>query len=111
MSFLTLAGIDVPVVTDQSSCDTTEIGDRARAIDGTMRASIISRKRTWTVQTGIMTSTAAATLRAALIANPTCTATGDWVNSGPITVWPVLGKDSIAPLVPYGVVMNFTFSE
>lgn len=109
MAFLTVAGIDVRVVS--GSEDPTETGDRAPAIDGTMRGAIIATKRIWTVTTGNMAPSDAATLRTTLLANPKCTATGDWLNGDSITVWPKVGKDTPVDTVPFCVQMNFTLTE
>lgn len=111
MAFLIVAGITVNVAEGGARLTTLEIGDRGRADDGTMRASTPARKRTWAVTTGIMTSTDAATLRAALIAAPTVTASGDWIAGGPLTVWPVLGDEAPGETVPYSVRMTFTLEE
>jgi hypothetical protein len=93
MAFLIANGVTVPVAPQNAKVTTTEIGDRSRAFDGTMRGSIIARKRTWTLQTTPMLPADAATVRAALIASPTITISGDWPGST-VTVWPKLGDDT-----------------
>lgn len=108
MAYLTINGIDVPVV-EGPKVDPTEIGTRAVGISGEPHASIIARKRTWNVQTGMMTQANAAILRAALLSGATVAVTGDWI--GTKTVWPKLqGEKQGASAIP-SVTMTFTLAE
>jgi hypothetical protein len=113
MAFLVVGGTTVPVADSTPDVDTQEIGDRARAIDGTMRASITARKRVWTVKTRALTTSEASTLRTTLLSAPTMTATGDWLSGASVTVWPQVGKDTpvVASNGGFRIVMTFTLSE
>lgn len=64
MAFLVVSGITVNVT--NASKQEQEIGDKARAFDGTYRSTIRTRKRTWTIQTAPIARATADTLETAL---------------------------------------------
>lgn len=110
MAFLVVASIEIPVSTDGADCTYQEIGDRSRAFNGAARATILARKRTWTVRTGHMSIADANALKAALRATPTVTASGDWIG-GSVTVWASVTRETPVATVPARVSLSFVLDE
>lgn len=110
MAFLIVAGITVAVPDDGISITTTPIGDEGRAFDGTFRSTVSTTKRTWDVTTSLLDSGDAATLKAALVASPTATASGDAMG-GTVTVWPRLVRETPGPTATYTSRLVFRLEE
>lgn len=108
MAYLTINGIDVPVA-EGPRVDPDDVGTRAPAVDGQPRESIIARKRTWNVQTGMITVAAATALRAALLSGATVAVTGDWL--GAVTAWPVITGEKLGKTAVQTIVLSFTLRE
>lgn len=83
MEFLVVAGVTVPVELNTSTADVSEVGDRERAFDGTMLATIRGHKNEWKVQTPPLLRADADTLEAALKGTPPLACSGDLLG-GPI---------------------------
>lgn len=82
MAFLVVSGITVPIAASSSpSRSDEEIGDRARAFDGTMRQTIRAVKHNHSGETDPITKTDAAALVAALQGTPPLTCSGDWLGA------------------------------
>lgn len=76
--FLVVESITVPVAwPDGADSQVQEVGDRARAFDGTLLASIRALKGTWPIRTRPMDPNDADTLYAALISAPDLDCSGD----------------------------------
>lgn len=78
MAFLIVGGITVPVAASTTpSRSEDEIGDRARAFDGTMRQTVRATKYNYSVQTKPIIKTDADALVTAVKATPPITCSGD----------------------------------
>lgn len=55
MAFLTLNGVEIPVLDGNASRSRVLIGERGRAFDGTFRSSVRARKRQWSLATPVVT--------------------------------------------------------
>lgn len=79
MAWLVVGGTTIEVEARPSSSRETKvpIGQQRRAIDGTMRESIIARKREWSFTTGLLTDAEKATLESKLEATPPLSCSGD----------------------------------
>lgn len=62
MAFLTLNEIEIPVLDGAASRQRVLIGEKARALDGTLRSSVVARKEQWTVRTPPVTPDLAAAI-------------------------------------------------
>lgn len=110
MPFLTVGGVTVEVAPGGSSRAVTEIGDRARAFDGTMRSTVRSRKKVFAFTTVPMTQAAATTLETALNGALPVAATGD--RTGSINTHPeITNVEDVATSGGYRVVYHFTLHE
>jgi hypothetical protein len=82
VSFLTIGGNAIPVGAHTTpDRKKEEIGDRARAVDGTMRETIIARKRVWVVQSPPITRAASDALEAIVETAPPLVVNGDLVGN------------------------------
>lgn len=110
MPFLTVGGVTVEVTPGGSSRTVTEIGDRARAFNGTMRSTVRDRKKAFQFTTVPMTQAAATTLETALNGTLPVAATGD--RTGAINTHPVITRVTDVPVSGgYRVVYDFTLEE
>lgn len=82
MAFLTINTNAIPVGANTSpDRKKDEIGDRARAVDGTMRETIVARKRTWTVETPPVTRAVADQIEGWVETAPPLVVNGDLVGN------------------------------
>lgn len=110
MAFLVVGGVAVPASPSDATEEIVEIGDRGRAFDGSMLASIRARKRVWTIATVPMTIAAAATLRTQLIST-SVSCSGDLLG-GSVTCFPEIVSRPRAKIgATHMVVTHFTLSE
>lgn len=110
MPFLVVGGVTVNVATDASSRTVQEIGDRARAFDGTMRSTVRARKKAWSFTTVPMTDAAASTLETALNGTLPVAVSGDI--TGSVNTHPeVTGREDVAISGGFNVVLSFTLHE
>jgi hypothetical protein len=82
MAFLTIGGtsisVDAKTTPDRKK---EEIGDRGRGVDGTMRQTIVARKRTWVVNTILMLAADADALEATIEGTQPVNCAGDLINA------------------------------
>jgi hypothetical protein len=110
MAFLIVAGVTVPVEPGGGERGIVEIGDRGRAFDGSMLASIRARKRVWNVTTAPMSSTDMGTLYTALLA-ATVSCSGDWMG-GSVTCFPeITGGPPVKTAAGHREVLSFILHE
>lgn len=106
MAFLTVGGVTVEVVPGGSSRRVFEIGDRARAFDGTPRSTIRAYKNEHSFTTVPLTQAAATTLEAALKGTLPVAVTGD--RTGSVNAHPIItGVEDVATSGGYLVVYSF----
>lgn len=77
MAFLSISGTTVPVPPDGVEVEYNDVGDRARAWDGTFRTTVTQQKRTYRVRTVPMSSGTAASVVTALSCTPPVPVYGD----------------------------------
>lgn len=89
-----------------------EIGDRARAFDGTLRSAIRTFKRSWTQQTKPLSQADATTLLAALRGALPVVCSGDTLG-GAVNCHPIVNSVSKIPIGggAYRVVISYTLKE
>ncbi|MDB4948898.1 MAG: hypothetical protein JWM27_1547 [Gemmatimonadetes bacterium] len=75
MAFLIVGSVTVPVAVDGASMEVEQVGDRARAFDGTMRSTRRATKHRWKVKTAAMASPD--TLLTTLLGPPPIPCSGD----------------------------------
>jgi len=110
MPFLVVGGVTASVARESVSRETIEIGDRARAFDGTMRSTIRSRKYRWTARTSPLTQADADTFIAALNGALPVECSGDW--TGAVNTHPeVLGTDHIGAGSSYRIIVAFALNQ
>lgn len=112
MAFLIVSGITVPVAPSGASRTTEEIGDRARAFDGTMRQTIRSTKRGWNATTRPLTESDANTLYNALLSTTLpIVCSGDFLGASRNCVATVDSWSYVRVAVGYRIVVSFTLLE
>jgi hypothetical protein len=107
-------GLTVEVARDEAERDTEEIGDRARAIDGTYRATRAAFKHAWPVRTPILLRADADTLDARLKGACPMSVTGDLVSASGATVqcYPEITEwHVLAAAASHRVRVGFTLHE
>lgn len=78
MAWLVVDGTTVEVsVNDGSRVERVPVGQQRRAVDGTMRESITTRKKRWPVETALLTSAERTTLLGKLEGTPPVSCSGD----------------------------------
>lgn len=77
MAFLVVAGVTVPVALNTTQGAPVEAGERVRAWDNSMLATIRDRKKEWQVTTRPIPRADANTLEAALNGTPPLACSGD----------------------------------
>jgi len=108
---LTYPGVTVPVASASTpSSSYEEIGERARAFNGTLRSTVRARKQTWTVVTKPLAQADATTLLGLLTGTPPVAATGDL--TGAVSVHPVIsGVSRVKIGGGYRVVVEYSLME
>lgn len=110
MPFLVVGGVAASVARDTAARETIEIGDRARAFDGTMRTTIRSRKYRWSARTTPLTQADADTFLAALNGALPVACTGDW--TGAVDTHPeVTGIEHIGAGSSHRIIVAFALNE
>lgn len=96
MPALTVGTTDINVAREDVAVDYEEYrGDRARMLDGTMRETAPVRKRVWHCQTRLLTSAEESTQRAALVATPPISCSGDILGGTVSCHIRLLGSDRV----------------
>lgn len=110
MAYLVVGGVTVEVAAGASSRAVVEIGDRARAFDGTLRSTVRSRKKAWSITTVPMTKANADTLETALNGTLPVAVSGD--TTGSVNTHPVVtGRTDIPTAGGFFVVLSFDLME
>lgn len=110
MPYLVVGGVTTEVAPGASSRSVTEIGDRARAFDGTLRSTVRGRKKAWEFTTVPMTKAAADTLETALNGTLPVAVSGD--TTGSVNTHPeVTGRVDIATSGGFRVALSFRLFE
>lgn len=110
MAFLIVGGVTVKVATGSPSRSVYEVGDRARAFDGTMLSRVRARKKEWTITTVPLLQADATTLETALNGALPVACSGDL--TGAVNAHPVVTE--VTPVKINGafrVIVSFTISE
>lgn len=112
MAFLIVSGITVPVAPGGAKRATEEIGDRARAFDGTMRQTIRSTKRNWSATTTPLSQTDADTLYNALLSTTLpIVCSGDFLGASRNCLATVDDWNYVKQAATYRIVVAFTLYE
>ncbi len=110
MAFLVVGGVTVPVAIGSPSRNVVEIGDRARAFNGTMLSRIRARKKQWTIVTTPMTEADATTLETALNGALPVACSGDL--TGAVNTHPeITGVTPVKLASTFHIVIAFTLFE
>lgn len=110
MPYLVVGSVTVNVAPGASSRAVEEIGDRARAFDGTLRSTVRGRKKVWSITTAPMTKANADTLETALNGTLPVAVSGD--TTGSVNTHPeVTGREDVAISGDFLVVMSFRLME
>ena len=108
MPYLVVGGVTVSVAAASRAVE--EIGDRARAFDGTKRSTIRSRKYVYSVTTVPMADGTATTLEAALNGSLPVACSGDL--TGSINAHPeVTGREDVMIAGGFNVVLSFALHQ
>lgn len=110
MPFLVVGGVTASVARDTAKRETIEIGERARAFDGTMRSTVRARKYRWSANTTPLTQADADTFIAALNGGLPVACTGDW--TGSVDTHPeVTGLDHVGSGSSYRIIVSFALNQ
>ncbi len=110
MPFLVVGGVTVKVAIGTPSRNVVEIGDRARAFDGTMLSRVRARKKQWTIVTTPLLQAAATTLETALNGALPVAVSGDL--TGAVNTHPeITGVTPVKVDGAFRVVLSFTLHE
>ena len=90
MSFLTVSGTVVPIKDGGVEIEYTNVGDRARAWDGTLRQTVTGQRKAYRITTAPMSSGTAASVVTALSCTPPLAIAGDMLPLGVSAVYPEL---------------------
>lgn len=108
MPALVVGGVTVSVAPGGAREAVVEIGDRARAFDGTMRSTVRSRKKAWPITTIPMTQGDATTLETALNGTLPVACSGDILGASVNCHPEITGIDYVPIAGSYLVVTSFT---
>lgn len=109
MALLTVGAVDVSVAS--ADLDYEEVGDRARAFDGTKLSTVRARKRMITIETIPYTTGNATTLQNALNATPPVSCSGDLLG-GTVSMHPELkSRKAVGVTGGHRVVLTFVLHE
>lgn len=112
MPFLVVGAVTVPMAASANPTRTDEeIGDRARAFDGTMRQTIRAVKHNHSGETEPMTKTDADALVAAIQATPPITCSGDWLGASGSYFGLVTGYRGVKTGSGFRIVVGLTLME
>lgn len=112
MAFLVVSGITVPVTPSGANRSTEEIGDRARAFDGTMRQTVLATKRSWSATTAPLSQANADTLYNALLSTTLpLVCSGDFLGATRNCFATVDDWNYVKTAVGYLIVGSFTLYE
>lgn len=112
MPFLVVGAVMVPMaVSSNPSRTDEEIGDRARAFDGTMRQTIRTVKHNHSGETKPITKTDADALVAAVQATPPITCSGDWLGASGSYFGQITDYHGVKTNSGFRVVVGLTLME
>ena len=107
MPYLVIASQTIEVAHDTPVRTRVEVGERARAFDGTPRTSVRARKDEWSITTAWMTRANADTLLTALEGTPPLAASGDMLGSVNVQVADITTNHTTL-ITGEGVSLSFT---